>query len=854
MRAEEAELLRQQKELDRRLREEPESVGWYEKYVGSPGMAVAEVFTDPVEGTGVVETPLMATLRSTLGMVSVLAAEGYFRGLGYEVDEFGAPIDPDDLGYWLETQRRAGGMLAGKAGRALGLDEAAEYIEAMADAGVSYPSAMVKGMVTFPLPGVATESTTRKVTTFDPEGRRRVEDIEFPDFLDDPTGFMEAERKRIWSNLAKGRTWGDEYLDSPATREYYARVTGDPDDAYIAGMLPELLIPAGPELLGGPVGYGIGVVADAARITKGITRAKALAKAQKALDAAEAAKKAARTTGKQPSAAVMQAGDLARKRVAALTEAEGVYDAGVIKRIAEQAVRRIGLSDEAVDAAVDALKVGAKEGEITVVDINRRLGPIIGEASANRVANLVRKNIPGDYVMLTDVIAVPRTALKEARKNLNTIRRRLFTYRGDEIIDNMRRLAERLPDGDLKTNMIRTADRFDADHGGVEAMLGYGYNTFDKSSRQAIRAMVRAAGRELGEPVDFARRFDQRPPNKTFDFDNAMTDALAKYDSWDDVPAQLRREAINAYDMQFPSNFSKAARRTRDLTRAQMWFETAEQGMGLGKKFLSSRIVGNTALGRRLRTRFGALETETFDMARAAKELRAKGSTALRVLRQDFLKAVEEVGNVDEALDLLLARSLRRLSASEETGFAAVDPMMAYDKIFGHLYGEFNKGRILEAAEQADLFKKELVITSKADGTDDLELVVAYPTIDNLRAIDGFFSSEAGGDLLPGLSILPPDFHNAVLKTVLEDSIRPLLTAETRSIMEAGSAGRSLEVRGEAGIFDLGDVMSRIGSTTEDFAERSKAQLPFPDAWRPTTPRHRSRRLHWLAVATSCSR
>ena len=39
--------------------------------------------------------------------MSAAAAEGYFSGLGYEVDEQGVPVDPDDWGYAIAEARRA---------------------------------------------------------------------------------------------------------------------------------------------------------------------------------------------------------------------------------------------------------------------------------------------------------------------------------------------------------------------------------------------------------------------------------------------------------------------------------------------------------------------------------------------------------------------------------------------------------------------------------------------------------------------------------------------------------------------------------------------------------------------------
>ena len=74
----------QQAEIDRRVAE-GEEVSAFE----FAGPLISGILTQADETAGVVETELGAALRSTLGWVSALAAEGYFRGLGYEVDANG---------------------------------------------------------------------------------------------------------------------------------------------------------------------------------------------------------------------------------------------------------------------------------------------------------------------------------------------------------------------------------------------------------------------------------------------------------------------------------------------------------------------------------------------------------------------------------------------------------------------------------------------------------------------------------------------------------------------------------------------------------------------------------------------
>ena len=840
MRAEREALRAQQAELDRRLAEEPETVGWYERYVGTPGQLMSEIFTDPVEGTGVVETPLAGTLRSTLSWISALAAEGYFRGMGYEVDANGLPVNPDDWGYALAEYRRQAGQSGADLFREMGAENFAQEIERASETGVAYPTQYLNLMaqaaedvgvpkeytdtaenvllsiapLAIPLPGVATESQTRKATTFDPEGRRRVINIEVPDIREDPKGFFEAEFRRIASNVAKGRTFGDEYLDSPAVRDYYARVTGDPDDAYIAGMLPEILIPAGPELLGGPVGYVAGALADFARVSKGVSRAKALAKAQAALDDAQTAlRQASRTGDVRARTEAVRAVGRANDRVESLQRAAGEYDAGFINRLARQAVRRVTGDEDLIRRADDALR-GAPDA-ITVGDVANALKPVLGQKEALRASRLVAKNIPGDYVMLTDVIAVPRAELARAKEMLAFHRSQAFRRTGRELYLNLYDEALKLPDGPLRQQALRTAYDAKLAYEAAPVSGKFGFQDLPKTVRSRFKQVVRAVGREVDPGnADYVKMFDQRKPNEMFmGLDIPMAKELEKYASWDDVPAALRRQAIDAFDFQFPSAYAPGARRAGDLTRAQMWFQTQEQVMGLKQRLFASRLFSGKT-GRRLRRRFGRLEEETFAAARAAQELKAAGSTALRTLRERFLKIVSDprTTSVDDALDKLLV---------DELMTSDVPASEAWDKVFGHLYGDTLKDKVLTAAQRDGMIP---VLDVGA------EQVMAYPTIKSVRAIDSRFASEAGGDILPGLSILPPDIHAAFLKTVLEDGIRKEILASRKLIHEAGTAPRSVIFGTDGdGTISLRTVMENMDEPLEDFARRAKDLFPFPE-------------------------
>jgi hypothetical protein len=223
--------------------------GYYsqaERSLGQLLRVASGILTEAGESAGGVETELGASLRSTLGWLSALAAEGYFRGLGYEVDRNGVPVDPDDLGLAVAQARRTIGIpdvvyplqFPSKVGR--------EIVGAVSPEAEAQLTQLLQSVpqLAFPTPGVATESQTRKVTTFDPEGRRRVAKMAVPSPLEDFEGWKQAEVSRIARNVAAGRTMGDEFLDAPAVRDWYATIWGDPDAAYYAGSLAEVFVPA----------------------------------------------------------------------------------------------------------------------------------------------------------------------------------------------------------------------------------------------------------------------------------------------------------------------------------------------------------------------------------------------------------------------------------------------------------------------------------------------------------------------------------------------------------------------------------------------------------------------------------
>ena len=411
----------QQADIDRRIAA-GEEVGTFEV----AGPLLSGILTEANETAGVVETELGAALRSTLGWVSALAAEGYFRGLGYEVDANGVPVDPDDLGFAIAQGRRT-----------LGIPDVyspGEFVSIPARFGLgkldpeleSQFRDLVKSVpqVALPLPGVATQSQTRKVTTFDPEGRRVVSVVEVPNPLEDFAGWKEAEQSRIAQNVAAGRTMGDEFLDAPAVRDWYASVWGDPDAAYWAGSLGELFMPAGPGTA------AKGAAKGAKLITSSKPASEAARLAIKAAEATAAAKPQGRASKAAQAAALSIANPVAD--IAAAITPGRASDGRVVRRVAQNVLQSGALDEATATAARQAIKASSDTVDQVLADVT----PLLGD-NADYFARQFRLNVPDDVVMVTTNVGVPRAHEAALRRSLGAFRRQVFTGKPSDVADKL---------------------------------------------------------------------------------------------------------------------------------------------------------------------------------------------------------------------------------------------------------------------------------------------------------------------------------------------------------------------------------------------------------------------------------
>jgi len=793
-REEEQERARQQKRIDRAIAA-GEEVPVFDRYVGP---LVSGILTKEDEGAGVVETPLGAALRSTLGWVSAAAGEGYFRGLGYEVDERGMPVDPDDLGYAIAKAREKFGLpevvspLGGVENAAafyaekFGADD--ETVQTIRNALKAVPQFAV------PLPGVATQRQTRKVTTFDPEGRRRVTDVEAPDPFTAPGEFIEFEKRRIAENVAKGRSLADEYLDAPALRDFYAETTGNEDYAFFAGMIPEVLTPAGP----GTALRGFGKVATSAADFAGLSSkakaTKALDKAAAELARADEAMNAARTRGFIPESVKAGQARASRDFEDLQKQAEAGVDPGVVQAVARNVVKTL-IPDAARKQRVTTfLNENPFRTPSELLAVTRRaesLG-VLEPGEAGRIVRLTARNVPDDYVMIADAVAVPRFQAKELKEVLNANRRGLFMRGFGELADELVKKADAVQAASPKlADRLRTlSQRIFDDPVGVIPEGKYlaearTIDDFAPAFRKELDAALRGAARVEGEnPATAFRRFGQSTPASAADkFAGAgpnMRAELSKYASWDDVPTPLRRQVIDATDASSLISLGRHARKPSQLTRAQLFFNTAEKGLSSAA---NSRLFDSPFL-RKVRAMYGKPLTETASAARTANEIAQAGKTVLRTLKARFSEEVRNTGTVDDGLNSLLRVELEK---------SGEEPRQAWDALFGMMYGDRSKDTALAAAEAI----RGAPLTT-------------FPTLDEVRALDNLLSSQR---IVPGGTLLTPDFEAAFLKVVLENGLKKSISATKRDTQLAEAAIRTLIPDQSAPYFysveDIEDVLLR---------------------------------------------
>jgi hypothetical protein len=261
------------------------------------GEAPMGILAAQERGQGIVETPLGQTLRGVLGIAEATLGEAYVRGLGFEVDEEGNPVDPEDWAYKMRVMNddfkaKTGfdviptglspvELAQGPVIYPLGALEAAAMAPLRAT-GVVDPNRELfveryrqylrnSKAAGFVVPGLfaPSESTTRQATFLDPEGRVTASDIEVPSFFEDPVQFLAIEQRRIARNTAAGRGLLDEVRASPDAQTWATKAWHNEDVAYAGGIPLMFASPATP--LGVAVKAGTGA-AKGIRLTGAFAR------------------------------------------------------------------------------------------------------------------------------------------------------------------------------------------------------------------------------------------------------------------------------------------------------------------------------------------------------------------------------------------------------------------------------------------------------------------------------------------------------------------------------------------------------------------------------------------------------
>jgi hypothetical protein len=715
---------RAQDELERRIAK-GEDVGLFE-YAGPLFSGILSTREAP--GAGTTETELGAFLRGGLGTLSALAAEGYFRGLGYEVDEAGLPTDPTDLGYVIKTWRDQVGI--------------PDVVTSRQGFGI-------------PLPGVATTSTQRKASTYDPEGRRRVSGIEVPSATEDPAGFVEAEARRLARSIAAGRTWADEFADSPATRKFYDRMWGDEDAAFWAGSLAEVAIPAGP--------------GTAARSAMGgmraATKTGAAGKvAGSLIEGAEAARE-----GSVARAVLNPFAD-----VAAAVVPGRASDGRVVRRVAQKTIDTMLIDTDLAEAAKAAIKPTSSTPAQILDDVGDLLdpayvspwrGPVARgsglEASLRAVQGgdlspavkhfytaLVR-NVPDDLVLITNNVAVPRALAKEAQDIVAGARQRAAQRSTAEVLEALGRLP-----------------------------------VDDPTIARAVERAQQIAGRSIGDFLSPSERraIDALLPDQAITV--RATEDLVKDLGEGRLATMLQAEPRSAQVLDLVTNelanrelvrqLPQRARFSRDLTDAQVFLR--------GSGSLLERAVGDSPEARRLRAvlrapGFGAPRTETVASTITKRELQAAARGSIREVGQELSARAARLKSVDLAVDELAVERLSELPVDE-----------AWIKALESIYGNPELARAVRA-------------NAEASGTAGLDRV---PTVQALRAVDQLYARAGkfvgrsnvvdesfdlfGAPVKAMAALLMPDYQRAMLKVILEEGVRKSLAKgyKERDLLEAG--------------------------------------------------------------------
>ncbi len=709
-----------------------------------PEAAVSGVLSRPAGTGAVVETPLGAVLRGGLGTLEAVAGEVYFGALGYDADPTtGEPINPEEFGAKVAEVRRGLGLPETASTRDVfrAITTVPRYLGSGIQAVTGLPAGDVAESVVgaFPasiaaLPGAATvrtEATPEEgplrtaPSAMDPEERRLA------------SGDPETLR-RLARNVTVGRGLGDEFRSVPALRDEYARVYGDEDAAWWAGTLASLPIPSGP--------------GTAARASQRLGTF--LGKYAPVLSPTQNLLRFADSVDVRPINVLAD--------VAAAVSKTPQADARLVKRVAEQVVRKesIALGEEATGAALEA--VGATEGR-SADEVARAVSRALGEdpdvpvgALAEsaptflRVQEAIVRNTPGDFVMVTDSVAAPRKLAPGIRKAAQAEVARVVERDAPAIAGELRRLQAAVEDPALVADLGRAADRLAAQ------VAADGLQAATATARgRATRSLVERAARELGEdPRTAGQLFTRSTPDEVArKWASRGTDTpvgrLRGVNSWDEVDPQTLRLALEEVRslaaLRAAPDVATATRRLSDL---QTYVARADNPRAM-----------DSMVGRRLRAMRGqAGQRAPLSVERARKNIQATTSQAFRTTGKVLDEMAEEYGSVDKALDQMT-----------ELGSGGESAESVWRRTLSYLYS--GEPDALWAAVSPLLKGSEELPTVQRLLDLDRQLVAS-------QVVKGWDSSTSSSFI--GATIRKENAQMALLKNFLEETVRKSLSAQGR--------------------------------------------------------------------------
>ena len=763
-RARGAELRRQEQETAKAL-ERGLPVPEFER----PPAFISGVLSRPTRAGGAVtETPLGAGIRGVLGTLENVISEGYFGALGYEVDEEGVPLDPDDFALGIKQFRddhdipdvvfplEAAAWYVKQAHPVTQMarlvpDELADRVtpkvvrevgEWVSETGSRALRAIPQ--LALPTPGVATTRATRTPTAKDPEAKRTA-------------STADAFFARVGQNVARGRSWGDDFRASPATAEAYAEVWGDPEAAWWGGTLGGMFVPVGPGVAA-KLGSGI---AGAATTT--VPRALGLRSLTGVLiDKAEMSK---------GTSFLMEEGSLlsqiphgAKQLAADLASAVSKEKVATARRL-RQGARKVIRADVGLDDVERADALASITPQIrTLDDAEAALRGALGAADPKApglgaVPGLVQKirlNVADDLVMVTENVAVPRAMAKQVSARVDELTREVFSRDPSELVGPLRAQAAEATNSRLARSFNDLADRI------AEAVArGDGADARAIADGRQLRTTVEGLAREQGlDPAAAYQAARMRSPAEVMDVVEGgilsdIVEELGAYKAWSDIPVAKRQQFVEATRSGFAKRAARGEATTSDvLTDLQVFVEQAAN-----PRLLDGRIVRN------LRALFGQVQgRETVALLRAKDQIVAVARQAFRAVGDDLSTRVAKNGDVSRSLDEMLA---------EAPAVRAEPPDATWKRLFGMLYDE----------------DPEVLWANASQLLPDIP---PRPTVDLVADLDKQLLEK---ELLPGWDGLTiPSFVAAALTE------RAVQSAFLRTIMEEGARkGAASKVRDYSG-------------------------------------------------------